>query len=114
MAFGINHRTSLDGKHEQTGTKEESKASESSPEAKLSPLQDLSLNTGLGRPPVGHSPPSTPPGIEWSIVTPGLATETNFGCVQLSADELAMIISFYQNRHFEVWDVHPRYVKSNQ
>jgi hypothetical protein len=109
VSFGINCRKSLEEKHEQTKAKEESKAS-----AKLSPLQDLFLNTGLDRPPVRHTPPLTPPGIKWSIVTTGVATETNFGCVQLSAAELAMEITFYQQRHFEVWDMPDKYVKSNQ
>jgi hypothetical protein len=108
--LGINHRKSSDAKRQQTKAKEESKASESSARTKVSPLQDLSLNTGLSRPLVQQPPPSTPPEIKSTIVTTSGATENKFGCVQLGAAELAMEITFYQKPHFEVWDMPDRCV----
>lgn len=77
------------------------------PKTKPSPLQDLSLNTGLGR---SLAVPLTPPGVQWDYVTSVGTTEDKFGCVQLGVAELAMQITFYQKPHFEIWDMPDKYV----
>lgn len=96
-------------KHKSTKAKRELKDSGAVTKAKLSPLQDLSLNTGLSLPLSVPPPlPSTPPDI--SDIYTGGTTEDKFGCVKLGAPELTMAITFYQTPHFEIWDAPDEYV----
>lgn len=91
---------------EQKSTKGKGELNRPCTFTKLSPLQDLSLNVGSSLPlTVPWSPPLIPPGLARNNVRAAGTTENKFGCVQLGASELVMEITFYQEPHFEVWDM---------
>lgn len=101
-----NHWTSSDTTSEQKSTKGKGELNRPCTFTKLSPLQDLSLNVGSSLPlTVPWSPPLIPPGLARNNVRAAGTTENKFGCVQLGASELVMEITFYQEPHFEVWDM---------